>query len=156
VLVCGGCGLGAGDSGAAASFPPWPTATADVSAAHPSAAPNTPPSATTPTPTPITTSAKPSASGPDVAVVAYFAAINAHEYEEAWELGGKNVSPSYRTFVDGFAKTVNDDVTIDSVSGDTVTVTLIATQSDGSSVTYKGTYTVSGEVIVGSHMWLAG
>jgi hypothetical protein len=54
--------------------------------------------------------------------------------------------------VRGFATTVLDIVTISGVSGGTVHVGLSALQTDGSTRTFTGTYTVSAGLIVGSHM----
>jgi Protein kinase domain len=94
--------------------------------------------------------------GPAATVRAYFAAINAHDYAKAWELGGKNTGSSYSSFVSGFDGTARDKVTVVSVSGDVVTVELAATQTDGAVVSYQGTYTVTGGVITQSHIEQAG
>lgn len=106
--------------------------------------PSTPPTSTTPPTSPPST-----ASSPQAVVEQYFAAINAHNYALAWALGGKNIEGgSYNQFVQGFATTSSDDVTIVSVSGDTVTIQLDATQTDGSHKFFAGTYTVQNGVIV--------
>ena len=59
-------------------------------------------------------------------------------------------SPSYAAFVQGFASTASDTLTILSVNGHTVTVRLAARQTDGAVITYQGTYTVDDGVIVAS------
>ena len=106
------------------------------------AAPSVPPTAT-PAPPPNTTSS------PQAVVEQYFAAITAHNYALAWALGGKNLQGgSYNSFVQGFATTSSDNVTIVSTSGDTVTIQLDATQTDGSHKFFAGTYTVRNGVIV--------
>jgi hypothetical protein len=89
----------------------------------------------------------PSASGPAATVDAYFAAITARDYTEAWQLGGQNLGASYAAFVSGFNGTAKDTVTILSVAGDVVTARLLAYQTDGTVKTYQGTYTVqNGEI----------
>jgi hypothetical protein len=79
----------------------------------------------------------------------YFAAINAGNYAQAWSLGGSNIQGgSYESFIQGFAGTSSDAVTIVSTSGDTVTIALDATQTDGTHKYFAGTYTVRNGVIV--------
>ncbi|MFJ4201629.1 excalibur calcium-binding domain-containing protein [Streptomyces sviceus] len=78
----------------------------------------------------------------------YYAAINAHNYRRAWDLGGKNLSGSYTAFVNGFATTARDTVHILRADGDTVSVRLEATQTDGSLRVFEGTYTVHSGIIV--------
>ncbi len=86
-------------------------------------------------------------------VDAYFAAINARDYGEAWALGGSNAgSSSYSQFVSGFATTSNDAVTVLSTSGDVATAQLVAQQDDGNTKTFDGTYTVVGGVITAFHV----
>jgi len=80
-------------------------------------------------------------------VRAYYAAINNHRYARAWRLGGRNTGETYHAFVNGFATTAHDTVTIQSVSGDVVTAQLAAEQTDGTVRTYQGSYTVEGGVI---------
>ncbi|WP_367321807.1 excalibur calcium-binding domain-containing protein [Streptomyces sp. HUAS ZL42] len=78
----------------------------------------------------------------------YFAAINAHDYRRAWDLGGKNLSGSYTAFVDGFATTAHDTVHILGADSDTVSIGLEAAQTDGSLRIFEGTYTVHSGTIV--------
>ncbi|MFF0204368.1 hypothetical protein [Streptomyces sp. NPDC005017] len=97
----------------------------------------------TPDPTPT-----PSASrGPGDVVTAYFDAINARDYETAWELGGRNLESSYGSFVSGYADTARDTITIESVNGPEVRLTIDALRTDGTTRSYDATYTVSGGVI---------
>ncbi len=85
-------------------------------------------------------------SSPDrhaVAVVKRFiAAINLRDYAQAWAVGGKNVGIPYSKFIAGFATTAYDRLTIQSVSGNIVTIQLVAHQTDGTVKTYQGGYTV--------------
>lgn len=78
----------------------------------------------------------------------YYAAVNEQDYQTAWQLGGKNLAASYQEFVDGFANTRHDTVSIGSTTADTVAIQLDAEQTDGSHRYYAGTYTVHGGVIV--------
>lgn len=52
----------------------------------------------------------------------------------------------------GFAATNSDNVTIVSTSGDTVTVQLDATQTDGTHKYFTGTYTVVNGAIVAANI----
>jgi hypothetical protein len=95
-----------------------------------------------------TSSADPTALDEPAAVVqAYFDAINTHDYQRAWTLGGKNIGQSYTTFATGFATTDHDLLTIQSTQGDTVTADLTAVQTDGTKRTFHGTYTVANGTI---------
>ncbi|HEY2520898.1 MAG TPA: hypothetical protein VGJ19_12345 [Streptosporangiaceae bacterium] len=90
---------------------------------------------------------------PASVVDAYFAAINAHDYRQAWALGGSNSGvSSYDQFVTGFATTSHDAVTVLATAGDVATAQLVAEQDDGSTKTFAGTYTVTGGVITGFHV----
>ena len=90
--------------------------------------------------------------GPAATVSAYIAAINKHQYAKAWRLGGRNSSASYPAFVQGFGSTSRDTLIILSVSGNVVSVELVAEQADGTVRTYQGSYTVHDGVIVMSHI----
>ncbi|MEU6592278.1 hypothetical protein ABZ923_24135 [Streptomyces sp. NPDC046881] len=92
------------------------------------------------------------ADGPAGTVTRFFEAINQGDYATAWDLGGKNLDASYTTFVSGFATTQRDDVTIESVQGDTVRVQLLARQTDGTQKSYSGRYTVADGVITEASM----
>ena len=90
--------------------------------------------------------------GPVATVQAYIAAINAHDYLKAWNLGGSNTHKSYQQFVQGYNGTQHDTLTILSVFGNVVTARLSALQTDGRVKTYQGTYTVNNGVITGFHV----
>ncbi len=81
---------------------------------------------------------------PAAVVGAYFRAINHHRYARAWALGGRNTGETYSQFVSGFSDTAHDAIQISSVSGGVVTARLVATQTDGTTQIYQGTYTVAG------------
>jgi hypothetical protein len=125
-----------------------------VSTARPLAATPTATSQSTPSATPsasATGSAAPAGSGPAAVVQAYYAAINNHDCGKAWSLGGDNISAAsgqtYQQFCQGFSTTSQDVLTVEGVSGDTVTVSVLAEQADGSSQTFGGSYVVSDGVI---------
>jgi len=129
--------------------PPAPSAglaagTSIVASQSASPAPSGPASSAAPSPT-----ATPS--GPAAVVQAYYAAINNHDCGRAWNLGGDNLSAArgqtYQQFCQGFSTTSHDVLTVDSVVGNTVTVTIVAEHADGSSQTYRGSYLVGNGVI---------
>jgi serine/threonine-protein kinase len=84
---------------------------------------------------------------PASVVRAYIAAINAHDYRRAWNLGGKNIGESYSAYSSGYAATSHDTLSDLSVHGDTVTAGLTTLQTDGTSRAFHGTYTVTNGVI---------
>jgi hypothetical protein len=101
-----------------------------------------------PSPTP---SPSPAATGPAAVVRAYYTAINAHDCGRAWSLGGNNISAArgqtYQQFCQGFSTTSHDALTVDSVSGNAVSVTIVAENTDGSSRTFYGSYVVTNGAI---------
>ncbi|HWG24427.1 hypothetical protein [Actinospica sp.] len=147
VLVLAGCGASTAGSGTADSTPKKAVAVAKSSASPvvSTTSPSTAPTSAAPPPAPVTSQS--STPSPASVVDAYFAAINAENYKEAWSLGGDNLGQSYDQFVAGFSGTATDSVDILSSSGDTVSVDLTATNTDGSQQQFTGTYTVSGQAI---------
>ena len=140
--------VGAASSTHTSSFPPATSQAIQTAPAVtiPPAAPG--PAAPSSLPPVSPTSAPPSSAAPAAVVSAYFAAINAGDYAQAWALGGDNIEPgSYDAFVAGFANTVSDNLTITSAVNDTVTIHLDALQTDGSHRYFTGTYTVRDGVI---------
>jgi len=93
-------------------------------------------------------------------VQAYFAAINHHDCGTAWNLGGDNLSAgrgqTYQQFCQGFDTTSHDIITVDSVAGNTVNVTIVAEHTDGSSQTYRGSYVVGSGVIESASVQASG
>lgn len=110
------------------------------------------PAATSP---PADGSASPSGSvrtmSPAEVVTAYYAAINAGDHRTAWDLGGHRFSPSYDSFVAGFRGLERDDLTILGTSGSMVEIALDAVRTDGTTQSFRGTYTVrDGEIVAAS------
>jgi hypothetical protein len=85
-------------------------------------------------------------------VTGFYDAINAQDYQKAWQLGGKNLGQGYAQFAAGFAATLRDTITIGATSGDVVHVDLDAEMTDGSDQSWTGTYTVRNGVIVAGHL----
>lgn len=121
----------------------------------PAPAPSTTQTQSQPVPTPIPAPAPPTLS-PAQVVEEYYAAINAHDYATAWNLGGFNFSPSYSAFVNGFAGTAADEVTVTGSQGDVVSIRLAAVQDDGSVKFYQGTYTAHGGRLTGANIQQTG
>ncbi len=102
---------------------------------------------------PPTTQAPPTTSpDPETVVRSYFAAINAHDYRKAWQLGGKNLGRSYADFVKGFAETAHDTLTVLNVDGSNVTVKLVASERGGRRSVFQGTYSVEHGQIAEAHI----
>ena len=123
------------------------------------AAPSASASATVAASAPATTASAAAGASPSIAptspaavIQAYYAAINTKNYEQAWKLGGDTLGESYSKFATGFTSTKSDTIVVNSVSGDTVHVTLTATQDDGSVSRFTGTYTVSGSAFTSAHL----
>jgi len=128
------------------------------SAPAPGATPAPSPTAPSPNPAPPAPSPAPpgasppgTASSPSAVVIAYFDAINARDYQKAWNLGGRNVGGSYSSFVSGFSTTRMVSVQILDLSGDigtgVVTARVTSLETDGSTKVFRGMYTVRGGVI---------
>jgi hypothetical protein len=94
---------------------------------------------TSPTDQPTSPSAP---TDPEEVIYAFYTAINSGDYQQAWGLGGDNLTQSYDTFVTGYDNTYHDDITAVDLNSTTVSVQLTATQDDGAVQRYYGTYTV--------------
>ena len=148
-----------------------PAATHTVTAA-PAATPKAsaitaPPKATsaptTPAPAPAKTVYVPAAPAPaqpayftnSTAVVQqFYQDINDGDYSAAWALGGDNIGGSNEAvWAAGYDTTVSVSLgTFSAFGSDQVQASLSALQSDGTTNTYEGTYTVSGGVIVAANI----
>jgi serine/threonine protein kinase len=88
---------------------------------------------------------------PAQTVQAYFAAINARNYERAWELDSVvHNNQDYQQFVSGYSDTKRDAITILTTNGNVVSARLVATQADGTVKTFQGSYTVTNGKITGT------
>lgn len=135
-------------SGTSAHGAEWTVNTSTSSspgAAAPTASPTSSPAASP-------TAVAPAPPGdPESTVIEYFDAINSHDFRRAWDLGGKNTTSSYSSFVDGFSSTAYAGVEILDLSGDPggaiVTARLTTLETDGTSKVFRGEYTVQDGVI---------
>lgn len=88
---------------------------------------------------------------PATVVREYYTAVNNRDFPTAWQLGGANLGKSYQVFVDGYATTVKDDLTVLDTYGDTVDVELSVLWNDETTHEYRGSYTVSnGQITSGT------
>jgi hypothetical protein len=93
---------------------------------------------------------------PRAVVEDFFAAINAHNWPQVWQLGGKNFGYTYPAFVAGFHQTARDAVTRLTTHGDTVSVRFLAYETTGAVQTYHARYTVHhGQITSGQQTLLA-
>ena len=94
--------------------------------------------------------------GPRAVVLAYIAAINAHRWHRVWDLGGRNLSPSYQAMVAGYRLTAHDKLTAVTVHGGTVDANLSARETTGVVQHYRMHYVVRDGVIVAGRATLLG
>jgi eukaryotic-like serine/threonine-protein kinase len=139
---------------------PAPQATSAGLIAGGSASASASASSAPPSPSPSATPSRAAAPGPAAVVRAYYAAINNHDCGRAWSLGGNHLSAArgqtYQQFCQGFSATSHDTLTVESVTGNTVTVTIVAEQTDGTSQTFKGSYVVGNGMIKSASVQAAG
>jgi hypothetical protein len=99
---------------------------------------------------------EPVAPGPsDVDLVnQYLSDLNTGHYADAWHLGGDNLNggSGYDTWAAGYSATSNMSWSAEDLGNGVVAVDLTANQTDGSTNTYIGTYTVSNGVIVSADL----
>jgi hypothetical protein len=144
-LGLAGCTQHAGSSPAsplATTRPPPPSA---------SATPSIPASSPTRSTPPVPPPAPSRPADPASVIESFYAAINAHDYRRAWDLGGSHLGRPFADFAGGFADTAADVISIDQVTGSRVDVHLHATHTDGSTADYAGSYVVrNGTITYGS------
>jgi eukaryotic-like serine/threonine-protein kinase len=108
-----------------------------------------PPANAAPTPT------QPGVTSPWAVVSAYYGDIESGNYPQAWSLLSPSMQASlgpYSSWVAGYQTTTQTNVTEVSQSGDTVTVSITAQQTDGSTKSYTGDYTVDNGQITSAHI----
>jgi Protein kinase domain len=91
---------------------------------------------------------RPAAGHPRAVIEAYYAAVNNHDWQEAWNLGGQNLASSYQALVAGYADTEEDVIRAIRVAGDHVVVRLRAYEISGALQIYLLNYIVKDGVIV--------
>ncbi len=87
------------------------------------------------------------AATPPTVVKRYYAAISRHAYQRAWELGGDHTGVTHQQFLGGFQGTRRDVVIILTWTGDQVTASIAAFQTDGTVRKFAGSYLVHYGVI---------
>lgn len=82
-------------------------------------------------------------------VTQYYQDLSNGDYADAWTLGGVNIAGTdYNTWVAGYATTTSVTLNAESQwNSSTVSASITATQSNGGSTSYQGTFTVEGGVI---------
>ena len=103
------------------------------------------PAAPAPAPAP-----QPQLTNASAVVMQFYQDLSNHDYADAWSLGGDNIGGSdYNGWAAGYATTASITVTSYGTWSDgTVWADISALQTDGTTRTYSGTYTVANGVIV--------
>ena len=107
------------------------------------------PAAPAPAPAP-----QPQMTNASAVVMQFYQDLSNHDYADAWSLGGDNIGGSdYNGWVAGYATTASVDVTSYGTWNDgTVWADISALQTDGTTRTYSGIYTVANGVIVSANI----
>ena len=107
------------------------------------------PAAPAPAPAP-----QPQMTNASAVVMQFYQDLSNHDYADAWSLGGDNIGGSdYNGWVAGYATTASVDVTSYGTWNDgTVWADISALQTDGTTRTYSGTYTVANGVIISANI----
>ncbi|MFF4341554.1 hypothetical protein ACFY00_16665 [Kitasatospora sp. NPDC001540] len=169
VLLATAVGCGSNGGGQAGASPPGavtvtatPTPTVTVTPTPTPTVTVTPQTVTaTPNPTVTVTTARggnPTFTNATAVVTQYYEDITNHDYAAAWALGGKNIGGSdYNGWVKGYATTARIYLGTSSEFGSgQVRAVIYAVQTDGSTKTYEGTYTVSNGVLVAASIQQTG
>ncbi len=85
---------------------------------------------------------------PAAVVESYLTSVNARNWAQAWQLGGKNLGQSYSQMVAGYRQTSRVLISHLAVSGDAVSVKALAYETDGAVQRYALNYDVRDGVIV--------
>ena len=87
-------------------------------------------------------------------VMQFYQDLSNHDYADAWSLGGDNIGGSdFNGWVAGYATTASITVTSYGTWSDgTVWADISALQTDGTTRTYSGTYTVANGVIISANI----
>jgi hypothetical protein len=94
------------------------------------------------------------ADSPRAVVKAFIAAINEHDWQKVWHLGGKNLGETYGAMVAGFRETNHDVLNRITSHGDTVNARITAYETTGAVQTYALSYTVRGGLITAGRQTL--
>ena len=107
------------------------------------------PAAPAPAPAP-----QPQMTNASAVVMQFYQDLSNHDYADAWSLGGDNIGGSdYNGWAAGYATTASITVTSYGTWNDgTVWADISALQTDGTTRTYSGIYTVANGVIVSANI----
>ena len=107
------------------------------------------PAAPAPAPAP-----QPQMTNASAVVMQFYQDLSNHDYADAWSLGGDNIGGSdYNGWAAGYATTASITVTSYGTWSDgTVWADISALQTDGTTRTYSGIYTVANGVIVSANI----
>ena len=127
--------------------PPSATAPASTAPPHTSTRQATPTSSSTP-------EGPPAPPTPGDVVAAYYAAVAAHDYAKAWDLGGKNFGSTYADFSAGYASTAREILTVGHAApaAGQVEIRLLAFTTQGDVQLFTGSYTVDGATIASGRL----
>ena len=94
------------------------------------------------------------AANAEAVVTQFYQDLSTGDYADAWAIGGMNIAGTdYNSWVAGYATTTSITLNTESQwNATTVNASITATQSDGGSTTYQGTYTVIGGVITSANI----
>ncbi|HEV2370614.1 MAG TPA: hypothetical protein VGS19_00475, partial [Streptosporangiaceae bacterium] len=84
---------------------------------------------------------------PQAVVKTFIDAVNAHDWPQVWQLGGKNLGMTYSAMVAGFGSTSHDVLTAMTTNGDTVSARVDDIGATGSAQVYALVYTVQNGAI---------
>jgi hypothetical protein len=92
----------------------------------------------------------------ETVVQQYYQFLNNQDFQDAWDLGGSNVSGGvgYDAWVAGYSGTARISLSTWAYdpNSNAVEVTITALQDGGTTNVYQGTYTVENDVIVGANI----
>ncbi len=101
-----------------------------------------------------------SALAPSAVTRAFFAAISRHDWQDVWQLGGRNLGEgpyaTYSGMISGYRFTARDVVTSLGASGESVSGRFLAYETTGPVQAYSFSYIVHDGVIASGHQVLLG
>jgi hypothetical protein len=81
----------------------------------------------------------------------YLAAVNSRNWPKVWQLGGKNLGPTYGAMVAGFRKTRKDILLSFKRDGDHITAVIAAYEINGAVQDYALHYVIQRGIITGGY-----
>jgi hypothetical protein len=87
-------------------------------------------------------------------MTAYIAAINTRDWPKVWQLGGKNLGPSYSAMIAGFRLTRRDILLSFKNHGDHITAKIAAYEANGTVQDYALHYVIQRGIITSGYQTL--